>query len=243
MNTPPIGLRIKQRREELGLTQEELAEKLHYKTKSSINKIEKGVNDLPRTKVAAFAVALQTSVSYLMGWVNDPDPKYAMFNELGNKVQKTIDKLPNSTDYWFEFAVNDSTNGVRIPVLGRVAAGIPIYAEENIIDWEEIPQEMSKKGEYFGLEIRGHSMEPRIYDGDVVIVHKQPDAESGQIAIVSVNGDDATCKRLVKYENGITLMSFNPSYAPMVFTDKEKENLPLQIWGVVEEVRGKLKGI
>lgn len=243
MNTPPIGLRIKQRREELGLTQEELAEKLHYKTKSSINKIEKGVNDLPRTKVADFAVALQTSVSYLMGWVNDPDPKYAMLNELGNKVQKTIDKLPNSTDYWFEFAVNDSTNGVRIPVLGRVAAGIPIYAEENIIDWEEIPQEMSKKGEYFCLEIRGHSMEPRIYDGDVVIVHKQPDAESGQIAIVSVNGDDATCKRLVKYENGITLMSFNPSYAPMVFTDKEKENLPLQIWGIVEEVRGKLKGI
>ena len=136
-----------------------------------------------------------------------------------------------------------SIKGLKIPVLGRVAAGLPIEAQENILDWEEIPEEWQKKGEYFALEIRGHSMEPRIYDGDVVIVHKQPDAESGQIAIVSVNGDDATCKRLVKYENGITLMSFNPSYAPMIFTDKEKENLPLQIWGIVEEVRGKLKGI
>ena len=88
--------------------------------------------------------------------------------------------------------------GIVINVLGRVAAGIPLEAIEDIIDTEEISEEMAKTGEFFGLQINGDSMEPKFSKGDVVIVRKQDDAESGDIVIAMVNGDDATCKRLKK---------------------------------------------
>ena len=93
--------------------------------------------------------------------------------------------------------------GIVINVLGRVAAGIPLEAIEDIIDTEEISEEMAKTGEFFGLQINGDSMEPKFSKGDVVIVRKQDDAESGDIVIAMVNGDDATCKRLKKYQKGI----------------------------------------
>ena len=96
-----------------------------------------------------------------------------------------------------------TSKGIKIPVLGRVPAGVPIEAVEDIIDYEEIPVEMAKDGEFFGLQIKGDSMEPRICEGDVVIVRKQDDAESGDLVIAMINGDEATCKRLMKYSDGI----------------------------------------
>lgn len=137
-----------------------------------------------------------------------------------------------------EKAVTPS-RGVKIPVLGRVAAGIPIEAIENIIDTEEIPEDMARRGEYFGLKIKGDSMMPEIHDGDTVIVRKQEDAESDEIVIATVNGDDATCKRLMKYEGGLSLLSFNPAYKPMTFTNKQIEELPIRIIGRVVEDRRK----
>lgn len=134
-----------------------------------------------------------------------------------------------------------SSKGVTINVLGRVAAGLPIEAVENIIDTEEISEEMAKTGEFFGLQIKGDSMEPRIYEGDVVIVRKQEDAESGDIVIALVNGNDATCKRLTKYAGGISLVSLNSAkYEPMMFSEKEIESRPVKIIGKVIELRGKL---
>lgn len=132
-----------------------------------------------------------------------------------------------------------SRHGVPINVLGRVAAGIPIEAVEEIIDIEEISEDMAKTGEFFGLQIHGDSMEPRMLDGDVVIVRKQDDAESGDIVIAMVNGDDATCKRIRKYKDGIELISNNPSYKPMYFSNYEIENKPVKIIGKVVELRGK----
>jgi len=129
--------------------------------------------------------------------------------------------------------------GREIPVLGRVAAGIPINAVTEIIDTEEISEEMARTGEYFGLKIKGDSMEPRIYDGDVVIVRQQDDAESGDIVIAMVNGDDATCKRLIKYSTSIALISLNSKYEPMLFTDKEVLEKPVRVIGKVVELRGK----
>lgn len=129
--------------------------------------------------------------------------------------------------------------GVTINVLGQVAAGIPIEAIEDIIDTEEITEEMAKTGNFFGLKIRGDSMEPRMCEGDVVIVRQQNDAESGDIVIATVNGDTATCKRLRKYRDGIELVSNNPSYEPMFFNNKEIENKPVKIIGKVVELRGK----
>ena len=131
--------------------------------------------------------------------------------------------------------------GVRIPVLGRVAAGIPIEAIEDVDDWEEIPASMAKNGEYFALKIKGKSMEPRIMEGDVVIVKKQSCIDSGDVAIVLVNGNDATVKQVTKSENGITLIGWNPSvFSPQVYNNDQIKNLPIQILGKVIEVRGKL---
>lgn len=129
--------------------------------------------------------------------------------------------------------------GIVINVLGRVAAGIPLEAIEDIIDTEEISEEMAKTGEFFGLQINGDSMEPKFSKGDVVIVRKQDDAESGDIVIAMVNGDDATCKRLKKYQEGIALISTNPAYDPMYFSNKEIEEKPVRIIGKVVELRAK----
>lgn len=136
-------------------------------------------------------------------------------------------------------SVTFSKRGVIINVLGRVAAGIPLEAIEDIIDTEEISEEMAKTGEFFGLQINGDSMEPKFSKGDVVIVRKQDDAESGDIVIAMVNGDDATCKRLKKYQEGIALISTNPAYDPMYFSNKEIEEKPVRIIGKVVELRAK----
>lgn len=132
-----------------------------------------------------------------------------------------------------------SPKGIKIPVLGRVAAGIPIEAIEEILDYEEIDEAMAKTGDFFALRIAGTSMEPRMKEGDVVIVRKQDSVENGEIAVVLVNGDDATCKKVSIHENGLSLVSLNPSYAPMFFTDKEVSTLPVQILGRVVELRAK----
>lgn len=131
--------------------------------------------------------------------------------------------------------------GVRIPVLGRVVAGIPIEAVEEILDYEEITPELAATGEFFALKIRGHSMEPRMMKGDVVIVRRQDDVDSGDVAIVLVNGDEATVKRVKKQEDGITLIANNISvYEPHYYSNKEIEELPVRILGKVVELRGKL---
>lgn len=132
-----------------------------------------------------------------------------------------------------------SKKAIVINVLGRVAAGIPIEAVEDIIDTEEITEELAKTGEFFGLQIKGDSMEPRFTDGDVVIVRQQDDAESGDIVIATVNGADAVCKRLKKYENSIALISTNPEYDPMIFSPEEIESKPVRIIGRVVELRAK----
>lgn len=129
--------------------------------------------------------------------------------------------------------------GSQIPVLGEVAAGQPIFAEEKYIDYEEISEKMAKSGTFFGLRIKGDSMSPRISEGDTVIVRQQEDAESGDVVIVLINGDTATCKRLMKYAEGITLLSFNPTYEPMTFSNKEILEKPIKIIGKVVENRQK----
>lgn len=134
----------------------------------------------------------------------------------------------------------EKQKGVTINVLGRVAAGIPIEAIEEIIDTEEITEDMAKTGNFFGLQIHGNSMEPRIYEGDIVIVRQQDDAENGDVVIAMVNGDDATCKRLRKYRDGIELIAINPSYEPMFFSNEDIEKKPVKIIGKVVELRGKL---
>lgn len=134
---------------------------------------------------------------------------------------------------------SQNAKGVTINVLGRVAAGIPINAIQEIIDTEEITEEMAKTGTYFGLKIKGDSMTPTICDGDIVIVRQQDDAETGDVVIATINGDEATCKRLRKYNAGIELISNNPSYPTFEFSNEEILNKPVKIIGKVVELRRK----
>lgn len=127
----------------------------------------------------------------------------------------------------------------RIPVLGEVAAGLPMMAEENIVDYEEIDPAMAASGELFGLRIKGSSMEPRIKEGDVVIVRKQEDVDTGDVAVVLVNGDSATVKRIKKETSGITLIPNNPAYDPKYYSNEDIQRLPVKIIGKVLELRGK----
>lgn len=129
--------------------------------------------------------------------------------------------------------------GNWIPVLGSVRAGLPVEAVENIIDYEEISEEMARQGDFFALQIKGDSMEPKISDGDVVIVRKQPDVESGEIAIVLVNGDEATIKKVQKFTGGINLVPSNPTYDVQTFDNHKIESLPVKILGKVVELRAK----
>lgn len=145
-----------------------------------------------------------------------------------------------TVNYLLGIDENDApAKGVRIPVLGSVAAGIPIEAIQDIVDYEEIDADMAA-GEYFGLMIKGSSMEPRIREGDVVIVRRQEEAETGDTVVVLVNGDSATVKRIKIEPNGIALIPNNPAYDTRFYSAAEVELLPVHIIGKVVELRGKL---
>lgn len=157
-----------------------------------------------------------------------------------DKIDKICEFLLINRSDLLEDHSNDTRHrGVKIGVLGRVPAGVPIEAIEDVIDYEEIPEEMAKQGEYFGLKIQGDSMYPRIIDGDVVIVRKQSYATNRDIVIVLINGDDGTCKQYYRFDDHIELKPFNPMYKPLIFTKKEVDRLPVQILGKVVELRGK----
>ncbi len=179
---------------------------------------------------------------------DDLNLKYSTFSDWvnGNKYPR-IDKIEILANYFgieksdlIEERKSFSTvKGVKIPVLGYVRAGIPIEAVEDILDYEEISQEMASQGEYFALSIKGDSMEPRITEGDVVIVRKQSIVENGELAVVLVNGNDATVKKFYKNENGVTLLSTNPSYDPFYYSKEDVEKLPIKVIGKVVELRAK----
>ena len=144
-----------------------------------------------------------------------------------------------STDLLLGRSKQTLQSGNLIPVLGDVAAGIPIEAVQDIVDYEEIAQALAATGDFFGLRLKGASMEPRMRDGDVVIVRKQDSAETGDTVVVLVNGDSATVKKIKKEPSGITLIPNNPAYDPMYYSNAEIETLPIRILGKVVELRAK----
>jgi len=139
-----------------------------------------------------------------------------------------------------DILIDDDTENAfaKIPVLGTVAAGVPIAAQEDIIGWEEVPKEWVKNDILFALKLKGDSMEPRMAAGDIVVVRQQNDVENGQIAIVMV-GDEATCKKVIKHPDGLVLVSNNAKYAPMAFTAADAEKEQIKIIGRVVELRVK----
>lgn len=157
----------------------------------------------------------------------------------------TITALANFFEVSADFLLETEykVKGVQVPVFGHVAAGIPIDAIEDILDYEEISESEARGREFFALKIKGRSMEPRIYNGDIVIVRRQSTVDNGDIAIILVNGDEATCKKIKKTPEGVMLIPLNPDYDTMFYSNNDIEQLPVAILGKVVEVRSKFEVI
>lgn len=129
-------------------------------------------------------------------------------------------------------------NNNRIPIFSKIPAGIPIELIEDVVDYEELDSKMfTGDKEYFGVRVSGDSMYPEYRDNDVLIVQKVSDCESGQDCIVMINGNDGTFKRVKKTNEGIILQPLNPNYEIKFYSNKEIEELPIRIIGVVKEIR------
>lgn len=134
------------------------------------------------------------------------------------------------------------TKGIRIPVLGVIPAGTPIEAIEDVLGYEEISEDLARRGEYFALKVEGDSMLPTIKNGDIVIIKQQSDADSGQICVVMINGYDATLKEIKKEPNGIWVLPHNPNcdFKPSFYSKEDILRLPIRIIGVAIEIRRSL---
>lgn len=172
-------------------------------------------------------------------------PYTTLCDWINGKTYPRIDKIELMARHWgIEKAdlvepPRQKKNKFIIPVLGKVAAGYPIEAVENIIDYEEISEAMARQGEFFALRIQGGSMQPKFSEGDVVIVRKQETVDNGDIAIIMVNGDEATIKKVQRFDGGINLIPTNPAYNIITYTNKEIIDLPVKCLGKVVELRAK----
>ena len=180
------------------------------------------------TTPTAVINSLKLSRSSVTYWKHGSVPK-------GDTLQKIADYFNVSVDYLL--GCQSPTVSTRIPVYGKVAAGIPIEAITDIEDYEEITPELASKGNYIALKIKGDSMSPYILNGDTVIVRLQNDCEDGDIAIVLVEQNDATCKKIKKTPQGLYLMPLNTAYEPIFYDATECQKLPVSIIGVVAELR------
>lgn len=185
---------LKIRRKELNLTLEDLAQAANI-SKATVQRYEKGdIVNVPTDKIEKLAEKLQCSPSFLMGWSED--------------LNHNIKYYPNL------FKIKTQ----KIPLLGNIAAGIPIFANEEHESYVEVGSNIKAD---FCLKIKGDSMiNARIYDGDIVFIKQQNDVEDGEIAAVIID-DEATLKRVYKFPGRIQLRSENPKYKPMDFYEKD----------------------
>lgn len=207
-------IRLKELRKENNYSQEDIANYLDI-TQGAYAHYEGGRTNPPFKIIAKLSKLYNVSVEYLMALSDDRKPQDEPILEKSKKI-------------------------VKIPVLGTIAAGIPIEAIENIEDYEEliIPNSESEKN-YFCIKVKGDSMEPRIKNGDLIICKKQSDVDNGDIAAVLVNGHEATVKKIKKDTNGIWLIPNNPMYEPRFYNNTEINSYPVTILGKVIELRGK----
>lgn len=189
--------------------------------------------DLLKQKgITAYRVAKDTGINYQIF----SDWKRGKSKPKHDKILKIAKYLGVSDMYLEGLQENNDVNvTTKLPILGYVPCGIPIEAVEDIIGYVNVSPRIDK--EHFGLVAKGNSMFPKIEEGDLLIVHYTPNVSSGKIAIVKVNGEDATCKKIILNENGITLIPLNNQYDPVFYNREQIEKLPVSIIGEVEEVR------
>lgn len=176
--------------------------------------------------------------------IGEYTPKPKFLAKIAEKAHNgvTFDMLMNAAGFLTSAQKEKSPvtqQGKWINVFGHIAAGIPIEAIEDIVDQEQITDEMASHGEYIALRVKGDSMEPKISDGDTVIIRIQDNIENGEIAAVYVNGNDVTLKRVRKEDNGLWLIGTNPAFTPIFYSKKECAELPVRILGKMVELRAK----
>lgn len=203
-----VGRRIKEARIKKGLSQTELAGLLGYKSRSSINKIESDGRDIPRSSIVQFAEVLDVTPAYLMGWESE-EPS-------------NVDILPSEQ--------------IRmVPVYESVSAGFGAYASSQVVEYMPLfIQNVHEAEEMLCIKVRGDSMYPKIEDGDTVVVHRQDSVDSGQIAVVMVDGEEGFVKKVVYDDDSVTLVSINPEYQDKLFKGKDLRRL--RVVGLVKQI-------
>jgi repressor LexA len=232
-----VGKIINARRTELDLTQKEVADFVGV-SEATVSRWESGqIDNMRRDKIASLATILKISPLAIMGI---PIGATAVTAGAGAAVT-AVAAMAGSAAVMLHH-INSKSKQRKIPLLGKVAAGEPIYADDHVEGYEYIDSKYNDDGfEYFALRVSGHSMEPTIKDGDIVIVRQQDTVDSGQIAIVLVAGEDATAKEVRIDKSGITLVGHNLAvYTPQFYTNAQVIDLPVTIIGLVIEVRHKL---
>lgn len=195
-------------------------------SKAQICNYLKGTYKAKQDKLYVIAKILNVNEAWLMGYDVDMDREWFEEKE---PSELTIDNARY---------IETTTKTIKIPLLGKVPAGIPIEAVEDLLGYEEIPMSMLKGGnDYFALKIEGDSMYPEYMSGDTIIVRQQSDCCSGDDCVVMVNGDDATFKRVIKQEKSIILKPLNNQYEPYVFSEYDIMTKPVKIIGIAIEVR------
>lgn len=213
MQNQLIGQRIESRRKELGLTLDDIATEIGV-AKSTVQRYEKGtIEKIKLPVIEAIARVLSIDPAWLCGKTDQMIPK--------KPLPKDIEPI-------------DLSNYHRIPILGRIAAGLPIYAEQNIEGYTLT--NLNGGAEYFALRVVGDSMNAaRIQEGDLLIVRRQQEVENGEIAVVMVNNDDATVKRFYASNTTVTLMpqSTNPTHQPQIY---DLSSTTIEVLGKVVKV-------
>lgn len=212
-----LGDKIKLLRKERGMTLKQLGEILKL-GESTMSMYESGKRNPDYNTLRTIAEIFGCSTDFLLG-ISD---------------SKNFEALPDSK--------NEELNKfIKIPIIGVIKAGEPIFAIENIEGYEYVDIEETKGGEFFYLRVTGDSMvNARILDGDLVYVKKQSDVDSGDIAVVLINGYEATLKRVLKTDDSVILHPENPKYKPKVFSKNEIESGYLKIIGKVIHVKFKI---
>ena len=205
-------------RTDKGMTQDELAHAVGYKSRSSIAKIESGERDASQSMIAALAKALDTSPSALMGWDND--------------INLSLTAQPQFRG----INVLDKNNIYMIPIFKSVSAGFGAYADDQICGYEPLYFDSKREAEEtLAIAVKGDSMYPKIEEDDLVVVHKQDYFENGDIVVAVVCGEnDGFVKRAFQTEEKLTLESINPSYPPMIFSGSKLDDI--KIMGVVKKI-------
>lgn len=188
-----MNTRLKDRRLELGMTLEDVGNIVGV-TKTTVRKWETGdIENMKRDKIVLLANALKTTPNFIMGIDEDNDPIFNIPNVLPLSKQ-------------------------RIPLLGKIACGVPIYAEQNFEEYVECGHDVNAD---FALRCQGDSMiNANICDGDIVFIRRQPTVNNGEIACVLIE-DEATLKRVYITKSQITLVSENSLFAPVTITGED----------------------